>query len=178
MQMIWVSSQASKQTAFFSIFFGLVLLVFSPFIPGLIGIFLAAAILILSLACIGMGITMRGTVFSLPLVILGLVGGFLSLYALLTPEVTVSFMGLLLGIVILLMGISQLFFSPKFIEDKLSWFFLVGGGIVTILVGFYMILYPQEGMQLVMAFLGLYLIIYGIIGFFRSKKVGYSEFSY
>ena len=121
---------------------------------------------------------MRGTVFSLPLVILGLVGGFLSLYALLTPEVTVSFMGLLLGIVILLMGISQLFFSPKFIEDKLSWFFLVGGGIVTILVGFYMILYPQEGMQLVMAFLGLYLIIYGIIGFFRSKKVGYSEFSY
>lgn len=178
MQMIWVSNRGSGQTALVSILFGLLLLIFSPFIPGLIGIFLAAAIFILSLALIGIGITMRGTGLSVPLIIIGVIGGGLSLYALLSPEVTVSLMGILLGIVILIMGVSQLFFSPQFIQDRLSWFFLIGGGIITLLVGFYMILYPQEGMQLVMAFLGCYLIIYGIIGYIRSRKVPCSDFYY
>jgi len=170
MQMIWVSTRAPRQTAALSILFGLVLLLFSPFIPSLIGIMLVAVILIVSLALIGMGFTLKGSGLSLPFIIIGIIGGCLSLYALMTPDVTVSLMGVLLGIVILLMGISQLFFSPGFILDRLSWFFLIFGGIIAILVGFYMILFPLEGMQLVMVFLGCYLMVYGIIGFFRANK--------
>jgi len=173
MQMIWVSSPGTRNAPVLAVIFGVILLLFSPFIPGLIGIFLAAAILILSFSLIGIGFTMRNTGFSLPLVAIGIIGGVLSLYALLTPDATVSFMGMLLGFVMLLMGIGQLFFSPSFIRDRLSWFFLVCGGVFTILVGFYLIISPQGGMQIVTIFLGCYLVLYGLIGLFRRRKSYY-----
>ena len=173
MQMIWVSSPGTRNAPVLAVIFGVILLFFSPFIPGLIGIFLAAAILILSLTLIGLCFTIRNTGFFLPLLVIGIIGGALSLYALLTPDTTVSFMGIILGLVLLIMGIGQLFISPSFVLDRLSWFFLVCGGVLTLLIGFYLILSPQEGMQIVTIFLGCYLVLYGLIGFFRRRKSYY-----
>lgn len=170
MNCIWLSSPSSGLTPLLSIIVGVILLIFSPFIPGLIGIVLAAIILILSLVLIGLGITMKGTGLSLPLIIMGLIGGVLSFYALVSPDVTASFIGILLGIAILLIGVSQLFFSPGFIHDRVTWLFLIGGGIVTILAGFYLILFPREGMQLVILFLGCYLIVYGLISLIKRRN--------
>ena len=173
MQMIWVSSPGTRNAPVLAVIFGVILLFFSPFIPGLIGIFLAAAILILSLSLIGLGFSLRNTGFFLPLLAIGIIGGVLSLYALLTPDTTVSFMGMLLGFVMLIMGIGQLFFSPSFVPDRLSWFFLVCGGVLTILVGLYLILSPREGMQIVTIFLGCYLLLYGLIGLLKRRKSYY-----
>lgn len=168
MHMLWVNTGLSRKTSLICILIGLLILFFSPFIPGIIGILLSAVLFILSLILIGIGITTKGTGFSLPILIIGLTGGALSLFALISPETTISLMGIILGVIILIAGVSQLFFSPQFIPDRLSWIFLIMGGIATIIVGLSLILFPKEGMQLFIAFLGCYLILYGIIGYFKS----------
>ena len=102
--------------------------------------------------------------------LLGIIGVFVSLYALLNPDMTVLLMGILLGVMILMMGIMQLGFSSGFIQDRVSWLFLIIGGMLSIVVGFYLILYPQDGMKLLIVFIGCYLIAYGVIGVIRGRS--------
>ncbi|HPP78221.1 DUF308 domain-containing protein [Methanospirillum sp.] len=158
----------SRQAGMVAILIGLLMLVFSPFIPGIIGVFLAAVIFLISLMLVGIGSSVRGSGFSVPFILLGLIGVCVSLYALFNPDMTVSLMGILLGVVILMMGIMQLGFSSGFVQDRISWLFLIIGGMLSTLVGFYLILYPQDGMQLLIVFIGCYLIAYGVIGVIRG----------
>lgn len=170
MNMIWVSTGMSRQTTVVAILIGLLMLVFSPFIPGIIGVFLAAVIFLISLIIVGIGYSVRGTGFSVPFMLLGIIGVCVSLYALFNPDMTVSLMGILLGVIILMMGIMQLGFSSGFVQDRISWIFLIIGGLLSIFVGFYLILYPQDGMQLLVVFIGCYLIAYGVIGVIRGRS--------
>lgn len=168
--MIWVNTGMSRQTTVVAILIGLLMLVFSPFIPGIIGVFLAAVIFLISLIIVGIGYSVRGSGFSVPFMLLGIIGVCVSLYALFNPDITVSLMGILLGVIILMMGIMQLGFSSGFVQDRLSWIFLIIGGLLSIFVGFYLILYPQDGMQLLVVFIGCYLIAYGVIGVIRGRS--------
>ncbi|MDD3574808.1 MAG: DUF308 domain-containing protein [Methanospirillum sp.] len=168
--MIWVSTGMSRQAAVVAILIGLIMLIFSPFIPNVIGVFLAAIIFLISLIIVGIGYSVRGSGFSVPFIILGIIGGAVSLFALFNPDMTVSLMGILLGVVVLMMGIMQLGFSSGFIQDRLSWLFLIIGGVLSIVVGFYLILYPQDGMKLLIVFIGCYLIVYGVIGVIRGRS--------
>ena len=170
MNMIWVSTGMSRQAAVVTILIGLLMLVFSPFIPGIIGVFLAAVIFLISLIIVGIGYLVRGSGFSVPFILLGIIGVCVSLYALFNPDMTVSLMGILLGVIILMMGIMQLGFSSGFVQDRISWIFLIIGGLLSIFVGFYLILYPQDGMQLLVVFIGCYLIAYGVIGVIRGRS--------
>lgn len=167
--MIWVSTGMSRQAAVVAILIGLIMLIFSPFIPNVIGVLLAAIIFLISLIIVGIGYSMRGSGFSVPFIILGIISGAVSLFALFNPDMTVSLMGILLGVVVLMMGIMQLGFSSGFIQDRLSWLFLIVGGLLSIVVGFYLILYPQDGLQLLVVFIGCYLIVYGVIGVIRGR---------
>lgn len=160
----------SRQAAVVTILIGLLMLVFSPFIPGIIGVFLAAVIFLISLIIVGIGYLVRGSGFSVPFILLGIIGVCVSLYALFNPDMTVSLMGILLGVIILMMGIMQLGFSSGFVQDRISWIFLIIGGLLSIFVGFYLILYPQDGMQLLVVFIGCYLIAYGVIGVIRGRS--------
>lgn len=160
----------SRQAAVVTILIGLLMLVFSPFIPGIIGVFLAAVIFLISLIIVGIGYSVRGSGFSVPFILLGIIGVCVSLYALFNPDMTVSLMGILLGVIILMMGIMQLGFSSGFVQDRISWIFLIIGGLLSIFVGFYLILYPQDGMQLLVVFIGCYLIAYGVIGVIRGRS--------
>lgn len=168
--MIWVSTGMSRQAGVVAILIGILMLVFSPFIPGIIGVFLAAVIFLISLIIVGIGYSVRGSGFSVPFLLLGIIGICVSLYALLNPDITVSLMGILLGVMILMMGIMQLGFSSGFVQDRISWLFLIIGGLFSIFVGFYLILYPQDGMQLLIVFIGCYLIAYGVIGVIRGRS--------
>jgi|GEM_PF-1516578 len=170
MHMIWVSRGISQKAGVVAILIGLLMLVFSPFIPGIIGVFLAAIIFLISLIIVGIGYSVRGSGFSVPFILLGLIGVCVSLFALFNPDMTVSLMGILLGVVILMMGIMQLGFSSGFVQDRLSWFFLIIGGVLSIVIGFYLILYPQDGMKLLIVFIGCYLIAYGVIGVIRGRS--------
>jgi uncharacterized membrane protein HdeD (DUF308 family) len=101
--------------------------------------------------------------------LLGIIGVFVSLYALHNPDITVSMMGILLGVMILMMGIIQLGFSSGFVQDRISWLFLIFGGMLSIVVGFYLILYPQDGCSF-LSFYRMLLIAYGVIGVIRGRS--------
>lgn len=174
MQVIWQSSNKNTKFYIVSIVTGIILLLFSPFIIAMIGIFFSAVVLIISLTLLGSGLLLRGSSFTIPLIIIGLVGCFFSMYALLFPHVIVSFIGISMGIFVLVIGIVHLFFSSGFRDDSVSWFFLIFGGITSMIVGLYLIFFPLEGMQLVMIFIGFYLISYGIIGTIRMRR-SYSQ---
>ena len=92
--MIWVSTGMSRQAAVVAILIGLIMLIFSPFIPNVIGVFLAAIIFLISLIIVGIGYSVRGSGFSVPFIILGIIGGAVSLFALFNPDMTVSLMGI------------------------------------------------------------------------------------
>ncbi len=168
--MIWVSTGLSRPAGLASLLTGLLLLIFSPFIPGFIGIFIAAVLFILSLIIAGISFSVKGSGVFAPFLLLGIIGACISLFALFNPDITVSLMGILLGVIILMMGIMQIGFSTGFSQDRVSWLFLIIGGLLSIFVGFYLILSPQEGMQLLIVFIGCYLVAYGLIGIIRGRN--------
>ncbi len=170
MDMIWVSTGSSREAALAPLLIGLLLLVFSPFIPAFIGIFIAAILFVFSLLIAGISFSVKGTAFFAPALLLGIIGACMSLFALFNPDITVSLMGILLGVIVLMMGIVQIGFSPGFSHDTVSFLFLIIGGLLSVVVGVYLMLSPQEGMQLLVVFIGCYLIVYGLIGVIRGRS--------
>jgi len=170
MQMIWITSPETRRSSgIFFLFAGILILLFSPFIAGLVGIFLSSLVLIVSIILLGFGIMMQIGSFRFPVIIMGLVGFVLGLAALLSPDLAVSALGIILGIWMFLLGLGQLTFASAFAADRLYYLLALLAGTVTVIVGLFLILSPVEGMQIMVAFFGCYLIVLGILTLVRPS---------
>lgn len=169
--MVWISSpQSRKGSGVVALIIGIIILLFSPLITSLIGVFLSAMVFVISLIILGFGISMRASGFSLPMIVLGIAGSLLALSALLSPDLAVSVLGILLGIWMILLGIGQLIFASVFSADRLYYALIVLGGLFTVIVGLYLIFSPVDGMNIMILFLGCYLIVYGVLNLLRPQR--------
>ena len=172
MELVWISSpQSRKGSGVVALIIGLLLLLFSPQVSGLIGICIAAIILVLSLILLGFGVMIRGSGFSFLLIIFGIIGFLLGFSALLSPVLAIMVLGIFLGFWVFLIGCGQLALAFRYAMDRWYQMFIMFGGILTVLVGLYLILSPVEGMQIMVVFLGCYLIGYGILSLIRPAPV-------
>ncbi|HWQ65809.1 MAG TPA: DUF308 domain-containing protein [Methanospirillum sp.] len=164
MELLWVSSsQTRKSSGVVAIIIGLLLLIFSPNIPGFIGLLLSSVIFVFSLIILITGMNVKKTVVALPMISLGIIGGLLGMTALLAPDLAVSFMGVILGIGVIVLGIIQLAFLSAFASHQVSHKLLLIAGIITVIIGVFLLFSPQEGLRWVIVFFGGYFIVYGCI---------------
>ncbi len=169
--MIWISSpQSRKGSGVGALIIGILILLFSSLVASLIGVFLSAIVLIISIIILVFGLMMRGSGFSLPVIILGTIGSLIGLSALLSPELAVSVLGILLGLWMILLGIGQLVFASTFSGDRLYHILTILGGTLTAFVGLFLFFSPVEGMRIMVLFLGCYLIGYGLLNLFRPQR--------
>jgi len=171
MEMIWITSPQSRRgSGVVALVLGLFILLFSPLVASLIGVFLSVLVLIISIIILVFGLMLRGSGFSLPIIILGIVGSLIGLSALLSPELAVSVLGILLGFWMLILGIGQLALASAFTVDRLYQVLTIIGGLLTTLVGVFLIFSPVEGMRIMVVFLGCYLMVYGILTLLRPQR--------
>lgn len=172
MQMVWISSpQTRRSSGIVSLVAGIIILLFSPFIASLIGIFLSSLVLIISLILFGLGVMIQGGSFRFPMIIMGLVGFILGLAALLSPDLAISALGIILGIWMFLLGLGQLTLASVFSVDRFYYLLTLLAGTLTVIVGLFLILSPVQGMQIMVVFFGCYLLVLGILTIIRP---GYS----
>lgn len=170
MEMIWISSpQNRKGSGVGALIIGILILLFSSLVASLIGVFLSAIVLIISIGILVFGMMMRGSGFSLPILILGTIGTLIGLSALFSPDLVVSVLGILLGLWMILLGISQLVFASTFSGDRLYHILIILGGTLTMFVGLFLIFSPVEGMRIMVIFLGCYLTGYGMLSLIRPQ---------
>jgi uncharacterized membrane protein HdeD (DUF308 family) len=169
--MVWISSHENRRsTGIVSLAGGIVILLFSPFIASLIGIFLSSLVLIVSLLLLGFGVTMKRGSFMLPIIIMGVVGFFLGMAALLYPDLAVSALGIILGIWMFLFGLGQLTLASSVSYDRLSYLLVLLAGTLTVIVGLFLILSPVQGMEIMVVFFGCYLVVLGILTLIRDRS--------
>ncbi len=171
MKTIWFSSpEVRKTSAIGSFIAGFLIILLAQFIPSLIVILMSLFVLLLSVLLLITGVSLRGTTLSIVMIILGVLGCILSMSTIITPDMAVSFLGVLIGIWVILLGIIQFGYAPTQSSDKWSFFFMIVSGIVSILVGIFLLFEPYEGLYLLTLFFGIYLIISGILLFFKRDK--------
>lgn len=175
--MVWISSpQSRKGSGVVAFIIGILILLFSPLVAGLIGVFLSAVVLIISIIILVVGITIRGSGISIPMIVLGIVGSLIGLSALFSPELAVSALGILLGLWMIILGIGQLVFASAFSADRLYHILTILGGILTTSVGLFLLFSPIEGMHIMVLFLGCYLMVYGILNLIRPQRISQNYF--
>ena len=169
MQMIWISSpQARRSSGILSLILGILILLFTPFITSLIGVFLSSLVLIISIILLVFGM-MMGTGFRIPLIVIGLIGSLLGLSALLSPDLAISALGIILGIWMILLGLGQLTLVSALSSSRLYYLLTLLAGILTVIIGLFLILSPLQGMQIMVVFFGCYLTAYGILSLLRPE---------
>jgi uncharacterized membrane protein HdeD (DUF308 family) len=177
MELVWISSPQSRRVSgVFALIIGILILLFSSLLTGLLGIFLSAVVLIVSIIILVVGYTMRNSGFSFPVIVLGILGPLMGLTALLSPELAVSALGIFLGLLMILLGAGHLFLASAFSADRLYYILLILGGILAVVVGIFLIFSPVEGVQVMVMFLGCYLIVYSILGLIRPQRTDQSQF--
>ncbi|MFH0968202.1 MAG: DUF308 domain-containing protein [Methanobacteriota archaeon] len=168
--MVWISSpQSRKGSGVGALIIGILILLFSSLVASLIGVLLSAVVLIISMIILVFGMMMRGSSISLLMIVLGIVGSLIGLSALLSPELAVSVLGILMGLWMILLGMGQLVLASTFSRDRLYHILTILGGALTTFVGLYLVISPIEGMRIMVAFLGCYFIVYGILSLIRPQ---------
>lgn len=170
MELVWISRpQNRRSSGIISLILGVILLLFAPFVTSLIGTLLSAIVLIISLILMITGATMQSTGLRLPLVILGAIGSLLGLAALISPDLAVSVIGIFIGVWLILLGAGQLMLASRFMTDRIYYVLTLLAGTATIIIGLYLILSPIKGMEIVVLFVGWYLVAFGILSIVRPR---------
>lgn len=170
MEVVWISSpQSQRSSGVVALIIGIIILLFAPFITSLIGTVLSAIVLVVSIIMIISGMMIRGAGFGLPLIILGILGSFLGIGALTSPDLAVSVLGIFFGVWMFLLGAGQLVFASALSADKLYYALTLLGGTLTVLVGVFLLISPVQGMQIMVFFFGCYLLVFGLLSLMRPR---------
>jgi uncharacterized membrane protein HdeD (DUF308 family) len=170
MEFVWVSTpQSQRSSGLVALIIGIIILLFAPFVTSLIGTVLSAIVLVISVGMIISGAMMRGIGFGLALLILGILGFCLGITALVSPDLAVSVLGIFLGVWMFFLGAGQLLLASRFSADKLYYILALLGGTLTVIVGLFLLVSPVQGMQIMVFFLGCYLLVFGLMSLFRPR---------
>ncbi len=170
MEFVWISSpQNQRSSGLVALIIGIIILLFAPFVTSLIGVVLSAVVLVISIGMIITGVMLRGAGFGLPLILLGILGLCLGIAALVSPDLAVSVLGIFLGVWMFFLGAGQLVFASRLSADKLYYVLALLGGTLTVIVGLFLLVSPVQGMQIMVFFLGCYLLVFGLLSLFRPR---------
>lgn len=170
MEFVWISTpQSQRSSGLVALLIGIIILLFAPFVTSLIGTLLSAIVLVVSIGMIISGAMMRGIGFGLALLILGILGFCLGITALVSPDIAVSVLGIFLGVWMFFLGAGQLLLATRFSADKFYYIMALLGGTLTVIVGLFLLISPVQGMQIMVLFLGCYLLVFGLMSLFRPR---------
>lgn len=170
MEMVWIATPSNRRSSgVVALILGIIILLFAPLVTSLIGTFLSALVLIISVFLMISGFMLQGTGLRIPLVILGVLGFLLGLSALVSPDLAVSVIGIFFGVWLILLGAGQLVLASRFSADRIYYPLTLLAGTLTVIIGLYLIVSPLQGMQIVVLFFGWYLVAYGILSIIRPQ---------
>jgi uncharacterized membrane protein HdeD (DUF308 family) len=90
------------------------------------------------------------------------------------PSIIINLFMILIGVILLIMGLFQVFASTRALARSFwAWLFLLIG-IVTAVSGLLLLFNPFKSAEAILPFLGILLILNGISDLFRKRKSGAS----
>ncbi|MGC9342931.1 MAG: HdeD family acid-resistance protein [Bacteroidales bacterium] len=163
----------SSLNGILAIIFGLVALFFPQITIVSLAIYFAVTILLGGLALIISSVIKKESLSRWYILLLeGVVGIILGVLILAQPQSAATFFVALMGFWALFIGLVFLFtYFRKDLPEIMNIFHIVAG-IISILIGFLIVLNPFESTRVITVLIAIYAIAYGVISLINTSKIG------